>query len=64
MKKQSAIGLFFSMFLRAAVIIMGIAIVIFGAVFLKKFMDKEKDKTPATTVGEICDQSFIESKYN
>lgn len=52
MKKQSAIGLFFSMFLRAAVIIMGIAIVIFGAVFLKKFMDKEKDKTPATTVGE------------
>ncbi len=50
MKKQSAIGLFFSMFLRATVIILGIAIVVFGIVFLMKVMDKDdKGNTPATT---------------
>ena len=54
MKRQSAVGLFFSMFLRALVIILGIAIIIFGIVFLTKVM-KGTDKakvTPPTTVDE------------
>lgn len=54
MKRQSAVGLFFSMFLRALVIILGIAIIIFGIVFLTKVMkggDKAK-VTPPTTVDE------------
>ncbi len=50
MKKQSMVGLFFSMFLRATVIILAIVIVVFGIVFISKVMQKEdKDKTPATT---------------
>ncbi len=50
MKKQSAVGLFFSMFLRASVIILGIVIVVFGIVFLTKVMNKDNKKTtPATT---------------
>lgn len=54
MKKQSAVGLFFSMFLRATVVILGIAIVIFGIVFLTKVMQKddEGDKSVVTTVNE------------
>lgn len=54
MKRQSVAGLFFSMFLRAAVIILGIAIVVFGIVFLTKVMkgDGNKTKTPATTIGD------------
>ncbi len=54
MKKQSAVGLFFSMFLRAAVIILGIGIAVFLIVFLTKIVRKEdgKDKTPVTTVDE------------
>ncbi len=53
MKKQSAVGLFFSMFLRATVIILGIAIVVFGIVILVKVMDNEdKPSTPATTANE------------
>ncbi len=50
MKKQSMVGLFFSMFLRATVIILAIVIVVFGIVFISKVMQKEdKDKIPATT---------------
>ena len=51
MKKQSMVGLFFSMFLRATVIILAIVIVVFGVVFISKVMQKEdgKSKTPATT---------------
>lgn len=51
MKKQSMVGLFFSMFLRATVIILAIVIVVFGVVFISKVMQKEdgKDKGPATT---------------
>lgn len=54
MKRQSAVGLFFSMFLRAAVIILGIAIIVFGIVFLTKAMKGEgkKEKAPSTTVGD------------
>ncbi|MBO5509432.1 MAG: hypothetical protein J5962_03115, partial [Lachnospiraceae bacterium] len=54
MKKQSAVGLFFSMFLRAVVVILGIAILVFGAVFLMQVLkgDKKSSKEPATTVGE------------
>lgn len=51
MKKQSMVGLFFSMFLRATVIILGIAIVVFGVVFLSKVMKKEDgNDAPATTI--------------
>jgi len=51
MKKQSMVGLFFSMFLRATVIILAIVIVVFGIVFISKVMQKEdKNKEPATTV--------------
>lgn len=51
MKKQSMVGLFFSMFLRATVIILAIVIVVFGVVFISKVMQKEdgKNKGPATT---------------
>ncbi len=50
MKKQSMVGLFFSMFLRATVIILGIAIAVFGVVFVSKVMKKgPENKTPATT---------------
>ncbi len=54
MKKQSAAGLFFSMFLRAIVIIMGIIIIGFSIFFLMKVkQDKKKEPaTPATTVGQ------------
>jgi sensor histidine kinase regulating citrate/malate metabolism len=52
MKKQSAVGLFFSMFLRAVVIILAIVIVVFGAMFIKKVMDNSESssKEPVTTV--------------
>ena len=51
MKKQSMVGLFFSMFLRATVIILAIVIVVFGVVFISKVAQKEdgKNKGPATT---------------
>ncbi|MDO5127892.1 MAG: LytR C-terminal domain-containing protein [Eubacteriales bacterium] len=53
MKKQSAAGLFFSMFLRAAVVILGIAIVSFGIVILMKVIKHDNRQiAPATTVGE------------
>lgn len=54
MKKQTAVGLFFSMFLRATVVILGIAIIIFGIVFLTTVIKNEnkKDNTPVTTVDE------------
>lgn len=53
MKKQSVAGLFFSMFLRAAVVILGLAIVVFGVVILVKVV-KNDDAVdgPATTVGD------------
>ncbi|MBE5945233.1 MAG: LytR family transcriptional regulator [Lachnospiraceae bacterium] len=54
MKKQSPVGLFFTMFLRASVIILGIAIIIFGIVFLTKVMksDNKKAEIPPTTIDE------------
>lgn len=53
MKKQSAVGLFFSMFLRAVVVILGIVILVFGAALLMKVMKngKSSSNAPATTVG-------------
>ena len=53
MKKQSVAGLFFSMFLRAAVVILGVAIVVFGVVILVTAVKKDNSKdSPATTVGD------------
>lgn len=54
MKKQSAVGLFFSMFLRAVVIILAIVIVVFGVVFVSKLTksDGGTTKEPATTVSD------------
>lgn len=53
MKKQSVAGLFFSMFLRAAVVIVGLAIVVFGIVILVTVVKKdETSDAPATTVGD------------
>lgn len=54
MKKQSATGLFFSMFLRAVVVIIGIVIIVIGIVTLMKFIKLESGNNdgPATTVGE------------
>lgn len=52
MKKQSAVGLFFSMFLRAAVVILGLVILVFGVALVSKYIkiNKGKSDTPATTV--------------
>ncbi len=53
MKKQSVVGLFFSMFLRAAVVILGIAIIVFGVVILVKVVKNEDaENTPGTTVSD------------
>ena len=54
MKKESAVGLFFSMFLKATVIILGIAIIIFGIVFLATVVKNEMtdEEKPVTTVNE------------
>ena len=52
-KQQTAVGLFFSMLLRAAVIILGIAIVVFGAFFvLQVFKGNTAKDTPATTLDQ------------
>lgn len=53
-KQQTAAGLFFSMLLRAAVIIVGLAIVAFGAFFVIQVVkgDSLKKNTPATTLDE------------
>lgn len=52
-KRQTAAGLFFSMLLRAAVIILGIAIVVFGAYFVMKAVKGDsKSDAPATTLDE------------
>lgn len=52
MKRQSAAGLFFSMFLRATVVILGIVILVFGVVLVTKAVkDDGKEKGPMTTVG-------------
>ncbi len=53
MKKESAASLFFSMFLKAIVIILGLIIIIFGIVFLVKVVKHDDgEKAPATTVNE------------
>jgi uncharacterized membrane protein len=54
MKKQSAVGLFFSMFLRAVVIILAIVIVVFGAMFLMQVMkgSGSSSSDPVTTVSD------------
>ena len=52
-KQQTAAGLFFSMLLRAAVIILGIAIVAFGAFFVLQAVKGNTAKdTPATTLDQ------------
>lgn len=53
-RPQSATGLFFSMLLRAMVVILGIAILAFGAFFIMQLMKHgaKKGKEPATTVNE------------
>lgn len=51
-EKESAVGLFFSMFLRAAVIVLGLIIILFGLVFLLKISKRNTDKGPETTVGD------------
>lgn len=53
MKKQSVAGLFFSMFLRAAVVILGIVIIVFGVVILMRVVKGDtKSGDPSTTVGD------------
>lgn len=53
MKKESAVSLFFNMFLKAIVIILGLVIIIFGIVFLVKVVKHDSgEKAPATTVNE------------
>ena len=52
-KQQTAAGLFFSMLFRAAVIILGLAIVAFGAFFVMQALKGNTAKdTPATTLDE------------
>lgn len=52
-KPQTAVGLFFSMLLRAAVIILGLAIVAFGAFFVMQVLKGNTAKdTPATTLDQ------------
>lgn len=52
-KQQTVAGLFFSMLLRAAVIILGLAIVAFGAFFVMQALKGNTAKdTPATTLDE------------
>lgn len=51
MKKQSPVGLFFGIFLRAVVIIVGIATIAFGIFFLTKVIGDGKEKDgPVTTL--------------
>ncbi|MBQ9278601.1 MAG: LytR C-terminal domain-containing protein [Lachnospiraceae bacterium] len=53
MKKQSAAGLFFSILLKAVVIILGLAIIGFGIFFIIKVLKTDKtDNTPTTTVSD------------
>ena len=53
MKKQSAVGLFFSILLKAIVILLGIAIVAFGIFFIIKVVKTDKPQdTPTTTVSD------------
>lgn len=53
MKNQSVTGLFFSMFLRAAVVILGIVIIVFGTVILMRVVKGDKKSgDPETTVGD------------
>lgn len=54
MKKQSAAGLFLTIFLRAFVIIMGLAIIAFTAFFITKYAKNRgtKSNDPSTTAGE------------
>lgn len=52
-KQQTVAGLFFSMLLRAAVVILGIAIVVFGAFFVMQVIKGNPTKdAPATTLDE------------
>ncbi len=53
MKKQSAAGLFFSILLKAVVILLGIVIIGFGIFFIIKVVKTDKkEKTPTTTVSD------------
>lgn len=54
MKKESPVGLFFSMFLKAIVVILGLVIVVFGILIVTNVVkgNNKDNKNPATTVGE------------
>ncbi|MBQ9198771.1 MAG: LytR C-terminal domain-containing protein [Lachnospiraceae bacterium] len=53
MKKQSAVGLFFSILLKTVVIILGLAIIAFGIFFIIKVVKSDKtDNSPTTTVSD------------
>ena len=53
MKKQSAAGLFFSILLKALVIMLGLAIIIFGIYFIIKVVQTDKtESAPTTTVSD------------
>lgn len=52
MKKQSAVSLFFSMFLRATVIILAIVIVVFGGVLATKIAKNKKEKGKDVVVSD------------
>ena len=66
-KQQTAAGLFFSMLLRAAVVILGIGIVVFGVFFVTQALKGgPKDNTPATTLDEnaLTDAQIDELQMN
>lgn len=66
-KQQTAAGLFFSMLLRAAVIILGIGIVVFGAFFVMQAVKGGgKSTAPATTLDEnaLTDAQVDELQMN
>ncbi|MBQ9232424.1 MAG: LytR C-terminal domain-containing protein [Lachnospiraceae bacterium] len=53
MKKQSAAGLFFSILLKAIVILLGVAIVVFGIFFIIKVLKTDNPASnPTTTVSD------------
>ena len=66
-KRQTAAGLFFSMLLRAAVVILGIGIVVFGAFFVMQALKGGgKSNAPATTLDEnaLTDAQVDELQMN
>jgi len=68
MKKQTVAGLFFSMFLRASVVILGICIVVFGIVLITKAFKGGDNKkgTPTTVSSNILTEAEVHDEliYN